>query len=303
MPDYRLFGGILRSDIPFPELRPAAGTPTWRLRRGAVADGVEHLGEDVVTADANVTLQRTPNGFRLTYDDTGAFEVSADGGTVTWSAGRDTDPAATRTDVTGRVLALAQHAMGRFCLHAAAVTMSDRAVGFLAPKQHGKSTLSLALVQAGARLLSDDTLPIDPGPPPRAWPGLHSARLWPDTALRLAPGEPRGVLGGKVVFDALTEDRVSHEDHALEALYLLAPRAPDARPERHALGAREAAVGLLANAKLGPLLGASEAPVLFRRATAVAAAVPVYRLHVPRSLDRLPDVVAAVRGWHGEAPA
>ncbi len=63
-----------------------------------------------------------------------------------------------RADLLGRVMALAAHADGRLTLHASAVSVAGRAVAFVGPKHAGKSTLALALVRKGARLLTDDTL-------------------------------------------------------------------------------------------------------------------------------------------------
>ena len=83
--------------------------------------------------------------------------------------------ASAQADITSRVLALALHAGGVFSLHASAVSIDGAGVAFLAPKHYGKSTLCSALVLAGARALSDDTVPVRPGNPPSLSPGIHSS--------------------------------------------------------------------------------------------------------------------------------
>jgi hypothetical protein len=60
----------------------------------------------------------------------------------------------------------------------------------------------------------------------------------------------------------------------------------------------QAALRLIGNAKLAPLLGKSESPVLFERSVRIARQVPVYELHVVRDLERLDDVVACIQSWH-----
>ncbi|HEY9448702.1 MAG TPA: hypothetical protein VIQ60_03080, partial [Gemmatimonadaceae bacterium] len=63
-----------------------------------------------------------------------------------------------------------------------------------------------------------------------------------------------------------------------------------------------AAMALLPQARLAPLLGKSEASVLLDRAVRLAVAVPVYTLRVARDFARLDDVVQQLLTWHGGAP-
>jgi hypothetical protein len=62
-----------------------------------------------------------------------------------------------------------------------------------------------------------------------------------------------------------------------------------------------AAVSLVGHAKIGSLLGRSEAPVLFDRAVRVARAARVYRLELARDFDRISEVVAHLGAWHRTA--
>ncbi|MEX1184572.1 MAG: hypothetical protein WEF86_15285 [Gemmatimonadota bacterium] len=308
MHHYRLFGGTLRTDFAVPELQPAPpAAPTWTLTSAvgppAAAEG-ELLGSETVTPQAAVHMFRRPTGFRLAFDDTGCFDISADGSAIHWTHAEDASIADARADLTSRVIAAALHAAGTLCLHGSAVLCGDEAIGFVAPKFHGKSTLALALVGAGAKLLTDDTLPIDPGPPAHAYPGLHSTRLWPDSASRVGIGTGEAPAGtSKQLFSALPDEHTTHAGHPLGAVYLLQPvrqpRGDDgAVVWRTRLPSVEAALVMIGHAKLAPLLAKSEAPALMRSAAAIAASVPVYRLSLVRDLDRLDEVVATVRAWH-----
>jgi hypothetical protein len=240
----------------------------------------------------------------MVFDDTGCFAISHDGSTITWYRAGDIDVVSARLDVTGRVLAAALHAAGTICLHGSAVVLDEHAIGFIAPKRHGKSTLALALVSDGARLLTDDTLPVKAGPPPLAHAGLHTARLWPDSAARLSLGDARLQPDRKQLFSDLADAQLSHEPAPLAALYVLAPeREPNVDDQvawRTRLAPVQAALMLMAQARLAPLLGQSETPVLLERAAFLARHVPVYQLHVVRSLDRLADVVSIIRSWHAQ---
>jgi hypothetical protein len=307
MPDYRLFGGILRSDLEFPELQTAENErPSWTLDSitgSAPTASGELLGSDVVTTAVRVAFYRRPTGFRMVFDDTGCFDISHDGSTISWYHTGDINVANARLDLTGRVLAAALHAAGTICLHGSAVVLDERAIGFMAPKHHGKSTLALALVSDGARLLTDDTLPVEAGPPPVAHPGLHAARLWPDSAARMSVGDAtRADTDEKQLFADLPDAQLSHNPAPLAALYLLVPEKEPNEEGRAAwrtpLSPVQSALMLIGQAKLAPLIGRSETPVLLERAAQLARHVPVYQLHVVRSLDRLADVVSIIRSWH-----
>lgn len=312
MPDYSVFGGCLRSAISFPELpicEPC--TPTWVLVRsdqlGLSAAGAA-IGEDVVDGDIRVRLHRGADGLTLAYDDTGSFQVSRDGTTITWHPAEGAREDLARLDILGRVLATALHASGSLCLHGSAVSLHGAGLAFMAPKFHGKSTLAQALVAAGARLATDDALPVDLGPPVGMRPGVHRIRLWNDSAAEVAPHllERETSVGGKHIVEQLPEDRLMLGTVPLRAIYLLAP-VPESRQslpvERRLLPPTEAALAVVRHATIGPLLGGMEAHTLLDRAVEVARAVPVYLLKTVRDFAQLPAVVHQLGVWHSPASA
>jgi hypothetical protein len=310
MHDVTVFGGCLRSELPFPELRPAASPPDWTLRVAGdlpSLHGATPIGEDVVDGDIRVRAYRAGDDFVLEYDDTGTFVIATRGRAITWHTRPNASDAAARLDVLGRVLPMALHASGMLTLHGSAVCIAGRAIAFLAPKYHGKSTLAYALVSAGARIVTDDALAVDPGPPPMARPGVHIVRLYSDSASRLGAGRGHATPGGgKLSLDALPDEARTRVSAPLDAIYLLTPVEPrPGRPaaRRAAVDSITAALALVRHAKLGPLLGRGEAPVLFERAVDLARVVPVYSLSVARDLGRLEDVVTEVMAWHGARTA
>jgi hypothetical protein len=60
-----------------------------------------------------------------------------------------------------------------------------------------------------------------------------------------------------------------------------------------------AVLGLLAQTKIGALLGGAEAPTVFASVVALAEGSEVYKLRVTRDYERLTTVVERVLGWHG----
>ncbi len=307
--NYRVCGGILKSDLNLTELPRAKGTApadwTLTIEEGEppLLEG-EVLGEDQVTPSATVRLIRAPDLWRLDFTDTGCFDLTDGGATIRWYPRPDSDPAAAAVDVIGRVLAVSFHAAGMICLHGSAVAFRSGTIAFLGPKFHGKSTTALALARSGARLVTDDMLPVELVDPPRAHPGVHAVRLWSDSAEQVGVGdEVREGLGGKLVLDGIAAGARMDEVSDLLAIYLMRPVAdtgvaPAAKRAR--TDTVEASIQLIAQNKIGVLLGRSEAPVLLDRTLALAELVPVYRLEVARDFERLPELVAALKSWHEE---
>jgi hypothetical protein len=309
MPDYSVYGGSLRSEIPFATLPPGSGTPRWMLRCASgepITTELQQLGEDQVDSVTRVRLFRHPGGFRLEYDDTGVFDVDSSGTRIDWYAGQRAVAEAVQLDVLGRVLPAAMHASGALCLHGSAVELDAGAVAFLAPKRHGKSTLARALARAGARVVTDDVVAIELDPEPRMRPGVPQLRLLRDSARHLGGSDaaPAGA-GGKVVIQPDESSRTTRSELPLAALYLLQPLRAELAAEsaeRIPLAGVAAAMALLPQARLAPLLGKSEASVLLDRAVRLAAVVPTYTLRVARDFARLDEVVSRLLAWHGGAP-
>lgn len=306
---YLVFGGTLDSDLDFPELPPTDGSALrWTLQTNSglatpPADATL-LGEDEVHGDITVHLYRTQTGYWLKYSDTGSFEIREAGRQITWHRPPDTPTLVdyARMDVLGRVIPVGIHAEGLLNLHGSAVYTGTESIGFLAPKLHGKSTLALALVRGGARLLTDDTLVVDIREGPIALPGVHAMRLYGDSAGRLmgdaAPAAPKG---NKLIVSDIPMEQRMQLPSPLGALYLLRPaKADDGRPAavRRRLSPMEGALALVGHGKLTPLLGKGESAVTLARATAIARVVPVYALSIVRDFGRLDQAVEQLLAWH-----
>lgn len=308
MKTYQVFGGVLRSELEFPELDSAVrGEPDWTLTMTATpAPSMEPrtpLGEDRVDQGVMVRAYATPSGFRLVYDDTGVFDVTAGGREIRWHRPETADLEAGRLDVLGRVLAMALHASGWLSLHGSGVALGEGAVAFLAPKGNGKSTLAFALMRAGGALMTDDTVVIGTGRPAVMRPGVQSVRLFRDSADWLsAPAPIAGTSDIKATFGQLSSDARRLTRAPLAALYLLesVPAGAIAEPvERERLEGPGAVFALLAQTKIGALLGGSEATTVFGSVVTLAEASPIYRLRVTRDYGQLQTVVDRIMAWHG----
>jgi hypothetical protein len=310
MRNYQVFGGALRSDIEFPELRLIeSDAPSWTLRSTPLVPDMTSatlLGEVEVIPGCQVRLFRHSAGFRFVFDDTGSFDITDSGRDIAWSKGPAAEAESVRADVTGRVLAVAMHASGYLCLHGSAVATGDGAIAFLAPKFHGKSTLALALTRAGAKLLTDDVLPVDPRTPVQAVPGVHQVKLWQDSATHFGVDREPLRPGNKHLLHDFDDNMLSNDRTALAAIYLLSPiiveegaAAPAvARTRMHAV---PSALALVRHSIMGSMLGGADAQLVIDRATTIAEAVPVYQLTVAAGMERIGDTVDQLLAWHGGA--
>ncbi|MGH7711041.1 MAG: hypothetical protein ACREOG_07135 [Gemmatimonadaceae bacterium] len=312
MHDYTVYGGWLRSAIPIPELRPMTTVPSedpaaalWQFELATssapeLANGIP-TGRDELTEGVFAQFIRAPNVARLAFDDTGTFDIVEQGRRIVWYPKDGSHPDVVRADLIGRVLPLSLHERGLTALHASAVVLGTRAIAFVAPKNHGKSTLAMGLVERHqARLLSDDTLIVSPATG-LAEPGVHSIRLWEQTARRFSHLQGgRLVLSEKRIFEELPDEWLADRAVPLAAIYTISPEPADvveaARRER--LDGAGAAIAMIQYQKLGALLGGLDAARVFEYAADLASRVPVYTLHIARDLDRLGEVTETLVNWH-----
>ena len=312
MRDHAIFGGCLRSDIPLPELPPIqsvqGGVPDWTFQRAAAPrpEGV-FLGDDRVDAEIRVRCSKLSDGFRLDFDDTGTFDIIERGRLIAWTPGATSAMELVRADLLGGVFSVALHLQGLLCLHGSAVGIDGSAAAFLANKGAGKSTLATALCAAGATLITDDMLPVDPHSPVTAWPSMPAVRLLHDSAshLRYASGQTHPVTN-KYHVNELPSDQVEMRRLPLSAVYELAPvpSGPDVPAVERIRVRGTAAVGtLLRHHRAGTAIGGAESMNLFVRSSDIVRTVPVYRLQIARDFSRLPQVVEQIRAWHSAGGA
>jgi hypothetical protein len=116
------------------------------LRQGAVIARVGRFGDDLIAEFPNVAILRANR--------------SGESSTLEPLAGAT--PAALEKLRTGVVAALLRHLRGRPTLHAGAVALEGRALGFLGDSGAGKSTLVEAFCSRdGGSLVADDILAIE----------------------------------------------------------------------------------------------------------------------------------------------
>lgn len=311
MSRYRVYGSILESAVPFPDLPTASaadGSPRWRIEQHESLPPMQDescLGAERLYDDVHARLFAHRDGWRIVVDDTGAFDLG-DAGLVRAAPRADAWDDFVRAHLLGRVLATLQYRDGWLPLHASAVATTEGTIAFLGPKGVGKTSLAAALVQAGAPLVSDDTLPIEPSAPPRAHSGVRTLRVRDDVREQLALGDvgertregKRAVNIPKGTYDTDTP-------RPLAAIFLIAPSSVAVDLDavhRTPYAPVLAAAAVTAHVKCGAMLGSAAAGDLLARAARIVHHVPVNQLSVTRDVARLPEAAATILGWYGGPP-
>ena len=178
---YHAFGLQIHSELPLPELLPAAPGPAdvtirygetpaalpdpsvkhgiWEAKPGMFLLNVAHIAKYLILDGQEIRIQPVA---KSTEDDIRAFLV-------------------------GSAFAALLQQRRILTLHASAIQTQRGAVLFLGRSGSGKSTLLAALLQRGYAMLADDVsaIMLDADGRPLALPAFPHVRLWHDTAAKL----------------------------------------------------------------------------------------------------------------------
>ncbi len=288
----RAYGLTIRSAVPLPELTPAdpAAPADLIIRFGAVPDLPPYEG-------LSASAYPAPDDIRLGFRDAGKYAMRG-GREILLDPLPEADPRVLRLYLLGPALTLALHQRGWLVLHASAVAIGGRAVGFLGAPREGKSTLAAAVQQRGPDLVTDDVVavavPTTPdGGPLWVYPGFPQIKLWPEAVAGL--GEDPAALPALRPNLSKLARRLSSGFNAaplpLGRLYVLA-EGPAVAVEP--LDRQAQLVELVRHSYVVRALPRLDAPTHLRQCAAVLRAVPVARLARPRDLAQLAAVADAV---------
>jgi hypothetical protein len=168
---YRLFGLSVRSEVPLPELvaDPAAESPDVDVTVGAIKD----------RPDAAAGLHVDGEEALLVIPAAGRF-LARGGRELLVEPGAGVSPRNLRLYLLGSAFAAILHQRALLPLHANAVVVEGRAIGFMGHPGAGKSTLAAWFHDRGFDVLADDVCVVTAGPDgsPIAHPGIPRLRLW-----------------------------------------------------------------------------------------------------------------------------
>lgn len=181
-------------------------------------------------------------------------------------------------------------------LHASAVAIGDRAVLFVGNSGAGKTTIAAALVGSGGVLIADDVCGLaERGAGWECFPDAGLLRLREgsaalasmfDDGAASAPVEGRTTVSsppveGPVAVGAIVLPRIARDVSQVTATRLQGTRS---------------VLAVLEHPRMGSLLGEEFSGPLFRFATTLVAAVPVWELVVPWAASVTPQLGAELLG-------
>ncbi|MCS3642419.1 hypothetical protein [Salinibacter ruber] len=183
-----VYGLSVATDLDLTPTLPSRSDPP-DLHVVAASEPIEFADQDLFysspTQDPDavpaIRLYRAGGRFVARFVDAATFSIGPE--RIEYLLHDDTYAYALELWLLGTVLAFWLEWQGVPALHASAVALGNGAVGVLASKQGGKTTLAMSLLQQGHTLLTDDLLPLGvEGDAIRGRPGYPQMRMWPTHA-------------------------------------------------------------------------------------------------------------------------
>ncbi|HLV27029.1 MAG TPA: hypothetical protein VKZ41_12030 [Gemmatimonadales bacterium] len=302
----------LTSALRFPELGAshpsgAVSSMQWRLDVSSEPPGQledsRQLGEAEYAGGVRISLSRNHTTWELSTSDAGVWTFEPHEGRMHWHRDNVAGDAKGRFDALGRVMPLMLHATGALVLHGSSVATKHGGIALLGPKGRGKSTLAVACADAGAALAGDDVAVLRGGEQPMLYPSVGFARLHADSATELGrDANGAGTWGSeKMLVPAGSFERRLTSAVPLRAIYFLEAAPADVSVvRRERVTGAAATVTMLTQATNALLLGGEEQLQLMQRVSEFLAKVPVFVLHVPRSMKFLGAAAEELLRWIGE---
>ena len=185
--------------------------------------------------------------------------------------------------------------------HASAVILDGGAVAFLGGNGFGKSTLTAAFLGRGYPMLADSLLAVcEKGGQIQAYPGPQWIKLFPE-ALNALLHEGVGGLSPlprttKLIVSLKPQMTVT-TPAPLKAIFVIrAPRPDIKKITIRSLSPRRALIDLITATFNAAVRDPQRIKSQFMLAARLVADNPVWSLSYPRDLNRIPEVVEAVKG-------
>jgi hypothetical protein len=317
---YAVFGLLLRSNLPIPELIP--------LQPEFIPSQLDSSDDPAVCVYLNSSPQSSAldppqpeelsyaNSYkneageptlriwkaagsrylRLVYFDGSQFWLDREGKEVwtTWPSNLTLEDAATY--LLGPVLGLLLRLRGVTCLHASAVAFGEHAVAFVGSEGAGKSTTAAALAQRGYPILSDDVVTLaERNGSFFTHPAYPYLCLWPESVESLygsAEALPRFSANYEKRCLSLGKQELQFAGQALPlaAIYILGERRGDPAPLVQELTPQRAFLALVANTFATNTLDSGMRAKEFEILARLVPCIPIRLLCAHHDASRLPDL-------------
>lgn len=283
---YRLHGLTVASDIPLAGgSAPSRALPDITI----VVSGTAPVS-DVVPAGTPLVLVEDEHGHRQAVVKTAQgwiawfprvalVHVSSDLSTVRATVDPDGGLEVFGILASGFLVALVLNLRGESVLHASAVQIGSQAWAAVAPSGHGKSTLATLLCRAGARLVTDDVLRVTAAEAKHlGWRGPGATRLRQAAASLAAKGVSDTTADGRI---SLGLPPATQEHLPLGVIMLPRPDRESQHVRVERVRGSEALMSLIAAPRILGWVSPTHVHRIFMECSALSAAVPIVRVHIP----------------------
>jgi len=317
---YSVFGLLLRSNLPIPELTPIRPEHDSSFLQSSNDAAVAiHLNAIPPACAANpkhrevlsyATSYKDAAGnpalkiwkaegsryLRLAYIDGTQFWMDQEGSEVwaTWPGTLAIEDAATY--LVGPVLGLLLRLRGVTSLHASAVAFGDKAVAIVGSEGAGKSTTAAALARRGHAILSDDVVALaERNGSFFVHPAYPYLCLWPESVETLY-GSPEALPRFSENYEkrclSLRKQDLRFEERTLPlaAIYILGDRRGDPAPLLEELTPQRAFLALVANTFATKTLDSSMRAKEFEILARLVPSVPIRALYAHHDAVRLAEL-------------
>ncbi|MEH2424173.1 MAG: serine/threonine protein kinase [Nostoc sp.] len=315
---YQVYGLTLRTNQPLSDLSPLSDVTdvdaisihlarTWEesampVPSSAWQPSLKHSRLQTATLEEGTYLLLSFIEDEQAYAE---FVINPSGENIWITVGEGADQRFVTWLLLGIVLGCVLRIRGITCLHANVVTVGQKAIAILGAKGAGKSTITAALLQRGAKLLADDvavlveqnnTFFVQPG-----YPGL---RLHEDVATQLygsykhlQSATPKPDLWPTKRYLSLVErqELFSQTLFPLTAIYILGDRSSDRQSVSiETLSSVTGLLDLMQNTYVSWMLSKTDMKNEFRVLSCLARTVPLRKIHRPNNLAKLPQLCEAI---------
>jgi len=275
----RVHGLLVRSDWPLKRLHPSPSLASADvrivrddIRTAALIEELDACQRQKLPDGSHFTVHPVADGIGAWFEQIGWFLIDAARRRVVASPpGAERD--AWEHRLVGFAVPMLLGELGATVLHGCSVTVDGGAYVLCGPSGRGKTTTSLALVQAGAGLLSDDVTVLQRGDAPPVHPGPRGSRV-------LGAGGCKTLnIGGAAAV----------EPSPLRGLVVLEPRGSG--PLLHRRPPADGFIALVSN--LSPVSVTGRA-AMFHGVAELSRSLPVHAATLPDDLAALPRSAVAL---------
>jgi hypothetical protein len=173
---YHLFGLLVKSELPMPELITGLSAPNVFIQFAKIAEKIE------LPSVSGISYKNYPDKFLLKVEGIACFLVE-NGNRITIDRAEGGSDDEIRLFLLGSAFGALIHQRGILPLHGSAIVFNNQAIIFSGISGSGKSTLAAGFMKRGYMLLTDDVcvITLDKDGKPIAHPGYPQMKLWSDS--------------------------------------------------------------------------------------------------------------------------